>query len=80
MRRRRSVVGFGSKEEKTLLTGPASLEIARLSGLEAAVEQGAKLMQIGSVGRLLINYFLVLNYFQNWLFVCAEGDGIVLVV
>jgi len=29
MRRRRSVVGFGCKEEKTLLTGPASLEIQR---------------------------------------------------
>jgi hypothetical protein len=39
-----------------------------------------KSMQIGSVGRLLINYFLVLNYFQNWLLVCAEGDGVVLVV
>jgi hypothetical protein len=29
VRRRRSVVGFGNKEEKTLLTGPASLEIPR---------------------------------------------------
>ena len=32
-RRRRSVLEFASKEEKKLLTGPASLEIWRLSEL-----------------------------------------------
>jgi hypothetical protein len=35
VRRRRGVLEFGNKEVKTLLTGPASLEIRRLPGLES---------------------------------------------
>jgi hypothetical protein len=55
VRPRRSVVGFASKEEKTLLTRPASLEIPRLLGLNEFPDSATE------------SCSAALNWGENWL-------------